>query len=161
QLTNHLEHTFGPLSKTLFFEYHNLQALSAYFVTAHGTTLAEMFRTIEDVPVSIAPVLDERSTLLGTSPQRGEARRGEGQGQEGTGGRARPRSAPHPTSPRWGEESETVSRDYLIGPLDIAIIGLAGRYPGANTMAQFWRNLCDGKDCISTIPQDRFDGATG
>src|SRR5262249_56926298 len=36
QLTNHLEHTFGPLSKTLFFEYHNLQALSAYFVTAHG-----------------------------------------------------------------------------------------------------------------------------
>jgi hypothetical protein len=52
-----------------------------------------------------------------TSPQRGEARRGEGQGHEETGGLTRLRCAPYPTSPRWGEELETVPRDYLTGAL--------------------------------------------
>jgi len=40
---------------------------------------------------------------------------------------------------------------------DIAIIGLAGRYPGANTLDQFWRNLTEGKDCITEIPKDRWN----
>ena len=43
-----------------------------------------------------------------TSPQRGEARRGEAQVVEATGGEHRPRCAPLPTSPRWGEELESV-----------------------------------------------------
>ncbi len=36
----------------------------------------------------------------------------------------------------------------------IAIIGVSGRFPGADTVAQFWRNLCDGTESIS-----RFDEA--
>ena len=43
------------------------------------------------------------------------------------------------------------------GTLDIAIIGLAGRYPGANDPAEFWHNLRTGTDCISEIPRDRWD----
>jgi len=42
-------------------------------------------------------------------------------------------------------------------PLDIAIIGLAGRYPGAKNVAEFWNNLHDGKDCITEIPTTRWD----
>jgi len=42
------------------------------------------------------------------------------------------------------------------GPLDIAIIGLAGRYPGADSLAAFWENLRAGKDCISEIPAERW-----
>ena len=35
------------------------------------------------------------------------------------------------------------------GPLDgIAIIGMAGRFPGASHLAQFWRNLCEGIESI-------------
>lgn len=31
----------------------------------------------------------------------------------------------------------------------IAIIGMAGRYPGARNLAEFWRNVCGGSDSIS------------
>jgi polyketide synthase PksN len=40
---------------------------------------------------------------------------------------------------------------------DIAIIGLSGRYPKARTTEEFWENLKNGLDCISEIPEDRWD----
>jgi acyl transferase domain-containing protein/D-arabinose 1-dehydrogenase-like Zn-dependent alcohol dehydrogenase/acyl carrier protein/SAM-dependent methyltransferase len=53
---------------------------------------------------------------------------------------------------------QSVLREPLsTGGLDIAIIGLSGRYPGARTMNEFWENLKAGKDCISEIPSDRWD----
>jgi len=36
--------------------------------------------------------------------------------------------------------------------LDIAIIGIAGRYPQSRTLPQFWENLISGKDCVTEIP---------
>jgi acyl transferase domain-containing protein/acyl carrier protein len=35
--------------------------------------------------------------------------------------------------------------------LEIAIIGMAGRFPGAQTIDEFWRNLRDGVESISTF----------
>ena len=32
---------------------------------------------------------------------------------------------------------------------DIAIIGMAGRFPKARNIEEFWKRLCDGEDCIS------------
>jgi acyl transferase domain-containing protein len=43
------------------------------------------------------------------------------------------------------------------GPLDIAIIGLSGRYPKADDLDAFWDNLREGRDCITEIPADRWD----
>ena len=40
---------------------------------------------------------------------------------------------------------------------DVAIVGLAGRYPGAADVDAFWRNLKDGRSCIAEIPQERWD----
>ncbi|WP_235332765.1 beta-ketoacyl synthase N-terminal-like domain-containing protein, partial [Paenibacillus polymyxa] len=40
---------------------------------------------------------------------------------------------------------------------DIAIIGLSGKYPGADNLQQYWNNLKDGKDCITEIPPERWD----
>jgi acyl transferase domain-containing protein len=31
----------------------------------------------------------------------------------------------------------------------IAIVGMAGRFPKARTLEQFWRNLADGVDCVT------------
>jgi 3-oxoacyl-(acyl-carrier-protein) synthase len=45
------------------------------------------------------------------------------------------------------------------GSLDIAIIGLAGRYPGARSLDEFWQNLCAGRDCITEIPATRWHHA--
>ena len=40
---------------------------------------------------------------------------------------------------------------------DIAIIGMSGRFPGANNLDEYWKNLISGKDCISIIPKNRWD----
>ncbi|UWS62593.1 hypothetical protein N2384_06085 [Bacillus paralicheniformis] len=40
---------------------------------------------------------------------------------------------------------------------EIAIIGLAGKYPQADHIGEFWSNLKNGKDCITEIPKDRWD----
>lgn len=39
----------------------------------------------------------------------------------------------------------------------IAIIGMAGRYPMADDLDEFWDNLVEGRDCIQEIPADRWD----
>ncbi|WP_217559260.1 beta-ketoacyl synthase N-terminal-like domain-containing protein, partial [Paenibacillus sp. GbtcB18] len=40
---------------------------------------------------------------------------------------------------------------------DIAIIGIAGQYPNASNLNEFWENLLSGKNCISEIPVNRWD----
>jgi len=40
---------------------------------------------------------------------------------------------------------------------DIAVIGLAGRYPGADDIHELWENLKAGKDCITEVPSHRWD----
>lgn len=39
-------------------------------------------------------------------------------------------------------------------PLDIAIVGLAGTYPGARDARAFWQNICAKVDAISDAPAD-------
>ncbi|EIW16891.1 beta-ketoacyl synthase N-terminal-like domain-containing protein, partial [Pelosinus fermentans] len=39
---------------------------------------------------------------------------------------------------------------------DVAIIGVAGRYPKAATLDEFWQNLYEGRDCIEEIPPERW-----
>ena len=34
----------------------------------------------------------------------------------------------------------------------IAVIGVAGRYPQAPDLTQFWQNLLAGRDCLSEVP---------
>jgi hybrid polyketide synthase/nonribosomal peptide synthetase FtdB len=53
------------------------------------------------------------------------------------------------------DSSNAASRD------KIAIIGIGCRLPGsASDHRAFWRNLIDGKDCITPTPADRYDVAT-
>lgn len=44
--------------------------------------------------------------------------------------------------------------------LDVAIIGMACRFPGARDLASYWQNLVEARDCISDVPRDRWDPAT-
>ncbi|WP_257389617.1 beta-ketoacyl synthase N-terminal-like domain-containing protein, partial [Tahibacter caeni] len=39
----------------------------------------------------------------------------------------------------------------------IAVIGMAGQFPQAATLAEFWRNLAAGRDCIGAVPPQRWD----
>ena len=38
----------------------------------------------------------------------------------------------------------------------IAIIGLAGRFPGANDVATLWKNLCEGVESITVFPREEM-----
>ena len=40
---------------------------------------------------------------------------------------------------------------------DIAIIGIACRFPGAKNYQEYWQNLISGKDTVSEIPEERWD----
>lgn len=43
---------------------------------------------------------------------------------------------------------------------DVAIIGMAGQFPGSVDLESFWQNLCDGRTAISGFPQRRTDDFT-
>ena len=44
-------------------------------------------------------------------------------------------------------------------PLDVAIVGMAGLFPGAPDLATFWSNVVDGKNSIREIPPERWSVA--
>jgi len=39
---------------------------------------------------------------------------------------------------------------------DLAIVGMAGRFPGAQNVEEFWRNLCDGVESIRTYTEQEL-----
>lgn len=43
------------------------------------------------------------------------------------------------------------------GSKDVAVIGLAGRYAQADHIGEFWENLKRGKNCITEIPEARWN----
>ena len=52
------------------------------------------------------------------------------------------------------------NKDFKIRSLhgtDIAIIGMAGRYPKANTIQEFWQNLVDGVESISFFTEEELE----
>ncbi len=123
-LTRALEKRFGELSKTLFFEYHSIEALSEYFVENHSQQLLEE---------------------MGTEPP-AKAR------HDGSDRGFRPRFtylSSNRAADRAGDEGAKAE--------EIAIIGLGGRYPKADDPEAFWENLKTGRDCITEIPETRWD----
>jgi acyl transferase domain-containing protein/phosphopantetheinyl transferase (holo-ACP synthase) len=44
-------------------------------------------------------------------------------------------------------------------PLDVAIIGMACRFPGARDIFEFWKNVLAARDCTRDVPPDRWDPA--
>ncbi|HML90062.1 MAG TPA: SDR family NAD(P)-dependent oxidoreductase [Methylomusa anaerophila] len=132
QLTNQLEKAFGSLPKTLFFEYQNIKDLTEYFLENYGGELTKLLG-LEDKRAA-APAVNPPDFAAVTAAEKPAAVR------------SRPRFAS--LRPEKREEAAA---------LDIAIIGVAGRYPQADNIRQFWQNLRDGKDCITEIPKERWD----
>lgn len=40
----------------------------------------------------------------------------------------------------------------------VAVIGMAGRFPGAGNLDAFWDALAGGRDCVTDVPPERWDG---
>ena len=41
--------------------------------------------------------------------------------------------------------------------MNIAIIGMAGRFPLADGVDEYWQNLVQGRNCVTEVPPDRWD----
>lgn len=134
KLTNHLEKTFGSLSKTLFFEYQNIRALTDYFLEAHRDRLTVLIG-IEEKAERTVPEGNKPKALAEPTKSPVISRK-------------RPRFAVIRTGAEESKEKKA---------LDIAVIGMSGRYPQAGNLEEFWKNLRDGKDCITEIPKERWD----
>jgi phthiocerol/phenolphthiocerol synthesis type-I polyketide synthase E len=47
-----------------------------------------------------------------------------------------------------------VTTNNELPPNAIAVVGMAGRFPGANSLSAFWDNLCRGEESIVTLSED-------
>ncbi len=139
RLTGHLEKTFGPLSKTLLFEHHNLADLATHLVEARPDVVGTLFVSSTRRPVAADPGKGLANRAAAASP----VTTGQQSPQARSVGSAVKTPAPAPQ----GESGS----DF------IAIVGLSGRYPAARDVAAYWDNLREGRDCIVEVPRERWD----
>ncbi|MFE3636183.1 amino acid adenylation domain-containing protein [Streptomyces sp. NPDC059168] len=130
-----LEQHTGPLSKTLLFEHVTVRDLAAHLAAAHPGAFAA---TPAPAP---APAPEPEPATARSGP----AVPGTGPSAAAAAGPA-PAAATAPAVPGAGPHDA-----------DIAVIGVAGRYPQAGDVSEFWRNLRDGRDSVEEIPGDRWD----
>ncbi|MEU3190965.1 SDR family NAD(P)-dependent oxidoreductase [Streptomyces sp. NPDC006992] len=144
--TTALEKHFGPLSKTLFFEYVTLGELADHFAAEHTGALAaalgdDRMAQAPAIPATSEPPAATASPAVTAPP--------------GAPAAAEVPNAPivtaDSTAPAAAAETEARADE------DIAIIGVAGRYPQAEDLWEFWENLRAGRDCVEDVPADRWD----
>ncbi|MDP4181451.1 MAG: SDR family NAD(P)-dependent oxidoreductase [Bacillota bacterium] len=127
-MTKELEKDFGKLPKTLFFEYQTIKELADYFVSNHQTKLIERYIPLASgLAEDVAPTKGLTSKLTERAQHRFAKKVPESEGYE--------------SGQREG----------------IAIIGVSGRYPKARNLDEFWENLKNGRDCITEIPDERWN----
>ena len=138
-LTKSLEESLGKVSKTLFFEYENIEELGKFLIRTKKKELQQLLG-IEEAAVkktSSVPRLPEKAV------------------------QNRVRNWFQKKKIENNEKSKTnFSIEYTGGRgKAIAVIGLSGRYPMADNLQEFWNNLSQGKDCITEIPEHRWNHA--
>ncbi len=142
QLNAKLAESFGELSKTLFYEYQTLRALAEYLVSEYAPECMQwvgMSLDKEQVEETAATAryAEEESTPVAE------------QTIAETVATKSSRSYVKPVR-SCAESVAEETRE------PIAIIGMAGKYPGSRDMNEYWENLKAGKDCVSEIPQERW-----
>jgi acyl transferase domain-containing protein/acyl carrier protein/SAM-dependent methyltransferase len=145
--THDIEETFGTLPKTLFFEYQNIAELAQYFVENHAAKLAHL--ALQSLPQHTTHIAKDEVEITESARQfllHTNHKNGNGNGHKNGNGNGHQHDAVKTA------DSHLVSTEE-----DVAIIGVAGRYPGAETPEEFWENLKSGKDSITEIPSERWD----
>jgi polyketide synthase PksN len=127
QLNHRLAGVFGELSKTLFFEYPTLANVAAYLAAEHEAA-CRRWTALEEQ--------EEQGTRAAVVAARGAAR---------------PERV-RPARRRMADRSQ--GSGHAREP--IAIVGISGRYPGADNLEAYWENLKSGKDCIGELGGDRW-----
>jgi polyketide synthase PksM len=152
QLTYQLRKVFSDVTGTLFFEIHSIDGLADYFLENKKQELVKVLSTIAAAPQQLA-----------AGPPASQAAVTDGVGRLASGlppsiSMARESKTPAMTQVRLQQGAPAAPKSAaVIRPLDVAIIGLSGRYPGSKNLKEFWTNLSRGVNCITEIPSDRWN----
>jgi len=134
-LTGKLEKTFGNLSKTLFFEYQTIDELSEYISENFQEKLSELLSiSTQTTQKVVAP-------MVVPTPEKVEVK----VRQKGL------RQFHRQAQTTFAKSSQEIHNE------PIAIVGLSGRYPESIDIEAYWNNLRDGKDCVTEVPEQRWD----
>ncbi|MGZ7442131.1 SDR family NAD(P)-dependent oxidoreductase [Paenibacillus sp. TH7-28] len=149
EMAGELERTFAiTLFPTVFFEYQTMDALGEYMLENFGDQVIstlERLDVMNDVPA--AP--ETASALLSSSSSNPPDHAIENDA---------PSDSIWNTSEAQSAAEQREEQLYGEGARDeIAIIGLAGMFPKAASLEEFWRNIRDGVDCIEEIPESRWE----
>ncbi|WP_341347626.1 SDR family NAD(P)-dependent oxidoreductase [Paenibacillus sp. FSL H3-0469] len=137
ELNESLEREFSGLPTTLFYEYNTVEALAGYFTGHYGAQLVTLLK-LEQPHGNDAPIA---AVQMPGDPQEADL----------TASQSRR------FIPKAGEDVSSVKNAGNPGVMDIAVIGMDGRFPMAGNIAELWDNLKEGKDCITEIPENRWD----
>ena len=148
QLTNTFREVMDGITSTLFFEVHTIDALVDRLLDTHKDSLVRLVGLGGEERQVVASASDslslrERVRVREATDRHQPTALSQGdRGQEGRLSDHEPATMP------------TASGNRVI---DVAIIGLAGRYPLAADVHEFWDNLKSGRNCIQEVPHDRWD----
>ncbi|WP_424216094.1 SDR family NAD(P)-dependent oxidoreductase (plasmid) [Streptomyces sp. BI20] len=140
EATERLSDVFGPLPKTLFFEYVDIEGVVGHLVAEYRPALESRLGAGTPPPV----------TARESGPEPG----GEPEPEPSVAEPAALEPAvPEPAVPEPARAGRGVSEDRH----DIAIVGVSGRYPGADTLDELWEVLAGGRHLFEPVPRRRWD----
>ncbi|THA24096.1 amino acid adenylation domain-containing protein [Streptomyces sp. RKND-216] len=131
RLNARLQAEVGPVTQTVFYEYRDLAGVADHLVRLHDGPWTE---------------------------NSGESAAGEPADGKPAAAAAGP-AVPAPPAPAVSAAPPAHGGTPEAEPL--AVVGLAGRYPQAPDLREFWRNLEQGRDCVTPVPPDRPVAACG
>lgn len=136
QLNTALRKTFDNIGNTLFDEYPTIDSLVEYFLKTRRESLIKLVGYEAREPVEYHPEDYQAPVAASAVPTNPLSKR--------PGRFLQVRRWPKGL-PGSGQKQEF-----------IAIIGISGRFPRAQNLAEYWENLLTGQDCITEIPGERW-----
>ncbi|WP_206606440.1 beta-ketoacyl synthase N-terminal-like domain-containing protein [Steroidobacter cummioxidans] len=136
-VTSQLRRVFPGVTSTLFFEVRNIDGFADFLIENKRQELIALVGGDE----AAAPV-PQREPVPAATRVTVEAR---------NVSRLSRRSRPQATS--------AVATYAAAAPavFDVAIVGIAGRYPQSANLSEFWNNLASGRNCVTEVPNERWD----
>lgn len=172
-----LENTFGELSKSLLFEFPTITELVEYISDEYESILIEKMQK-QNTPIHDEPhseLLDDFRTKEDPTSQLNDITHKSHIISKPESSTTYLNSNMKIIPPVFDTSIiETKSRSEQVKPIeetiidshtiaphpdsnysknDVAIIGIAGRFPQADDIETFWQNLVNAKDCITTVPE--------
>ncbi|WP_139492062.1 non-ribosomal peptide synthetase [Brevibacillus dissolubilis] len=131
------------LTPTIFFEYTTVNTFAEHLAKAHQAVFAARFAVHANVENAVPAAAATAAKAEATEVK-----------QETT--ISAPRRSSRFVKPAV-QQQLTAPQQVTHVAEPVAIVGMSGIFPMARDVEEYWQNLLQGKDCITEIPEDRWD----